>query len=280
VSVIRFVTVPPFYTVRSRGVSIPGDLAGGTLSLRSLRGGVADSLEQVRREVIACTRCPRLVAYRGRVARERKKEFRAQEYWGKGVPGFGDPRARLIAVGLAPAAHGSNRTGRVFTGDRSAAFLVRAFYEAGYASQPTSVARGDGLHYTDLYLTAAVRCAPPGNHPNPSERSNCQPYLERELRLLPEARAILALGGFAWDALLRLAPAVYGGAVPDAPFSHGTCVPLGPNRPLLWASYHPSPQNTNTGKLTLPMLVGLLRRIRESYEPSRRDAGQRAAAGS
>ncbi len=226
---------------------------------------MSDSLDLVRREVVACARCPRLVTYRTQVARERKKEFRAHDYWGKGVPGFGDPRARLVVVGLAPAAHGSNRTGRVFTGDRSAAFLVRAFYEAGYASQPTSVARGDGLHYTDLYLTAAVRCAPPGNHPNPTERSNCAPYLERELRLLSETRAVLALGGFAWDSVVEVASKVFEASPPTVPFAHGACAPLRPGAPLLWASYHPSPQNTNTGKLTLPMLVGLLRRIRESY---------------
>jgi len=227
---------------------------------------VPDALEEIRREVVACVRCPRLVSYRSRVAQERKREFRDQEYWGRGVPGFGDPRARLVVVGLAPAAHGSNRTGRVFTGDRSAAFLVRGFYEAGFANQSTSLRRGDGLHYSDLYLTAAVRCAPPGNRPTPAEQQNCQPYLERELKALPETRAILALGGFAWEAVRDVAPVVYGGTAPKTPFAHGACAPLGAAGPLLWASYHPSPQNTNTGKLTLPMLVGLLRRIRESYQ--------------
>jgi uracil-DNA glycosylase len=279
VSVIGLVTDPPFYTIRSRAVSIGEEVPGGTLSLDRLRESVPDSLEQVRREVIACTRCPRLVTYRARVARERKKEFHDQEYWGRGVPGFGDPRARLVVVGLAPAAHGSNRTGRVFTGDRSAAFLVRAFYEAGYANQPTSLARGDGLHYTDLYLTAAVRCAPPGNHPNPGERANCQPFLERELRLLTETRAILALGGFAWDTLVKVAPGVFGGPSSSLPFAHGACLPLGNGGPLLWASYHPSPQNTNTGKLTRSMLVDLLRRIRDSYEGPARPS-PRAREGS
>jgi uracil-DNA glycosylase family 4 len=232
---------------------------------------VADSLERVRAEVVACARCARLVAYRGRVAHEKKREFRAEEYWGRGVPGFGDPSARLVAVGLAPAAHGSNRTGRVFTGDRSAAFLVRAFHLAGFASQPTSLHRGDGLRYTDLYLTAAVRCAPPGNQPRPAERSNCAPYLERELRLLTETRAILALGGYAWDALRPVVARVYDVPEPTVPFSHGACAPLGPGKPLLWGSYHPSPQNTQTGKLTTPMLVGLLERVRASYggEPPR-----------
>ena len=237
---------------------------------------MSDTLERVRAEVVECTRCPRLVEYRARVARERKREFRADEYWGRGVPGFGDPSARLVAVGLAPAAHGSNRTGRVFTGDRSAAFLVRAFHQAGYANQPTSLRRGDGLRYTDLYLTAAVRCAPPGNQPKPGERANCLPYLERELRLLPETRAILALGGYAWEALRPAVARVYDVPPPSAAFAHGVCVPLGSGRPLLWGSYHPSPQNTQTGRLTTPMLVELLERIRASYGgsavPGRRHA--------
>lgn len=227
---------------------------------------VPDSLEAIHREVVACVRCPRLVRYRERVAREKKREFRNDEYWGRPVPGFGDPRARLVVVGLAPAAHGSNRTGRVFTGDRSAAFLVRAFHEAGFANQSTSLRRNDGLHYRDLYLTAAVRCAPPDNRPTPEERAHCAPFLERELRLLPETRAVLALGGFAWDAVRDVLPRVYGGERPDRVFAHGACVPLGTGRPMLWGSYHPSPQNTNTGKLTRPMLVDLLRRIRSSYE--------------
>lgn len=235
-----------------------------------------DSLATVRAEVIACTRCPRLVRYRSRIAAERKREFRSQEYWGRGVPGFGDPAARLVAVGLAPAAHGSNRTGRVFTGDRSAAFLVRAFHAAGYANQPTSTSRGDGLRYTDLYLTAAVRCAPPGNQPTPAERANCQPFLVRELTLLTEARAWLALGGFAWEALKDVAVALYGGPRLTTPFAHGACAPVGPSRALLWASYHPSPQNTNTGKLTHSMLVDLLARIRAAYDTDERPRGRHA----
>jgi uracil-DNA glycosylase len=226
---------------------------------------VPDSLELLRRQVTECRLCPRLVRYRERVALEKKREFRDEPYWGRGVPGFGDPSARLVVVGLAPAAHGSNRTGRVFTGDRSAAFLVRAFYSAGFANQPTSLRRGDGLRYRDLYLSAAVRCAPPGNQPAPPERANCAPYLGRELRLLPNARAILALGGFAWEAIRGIAAEVYDVPRPTAPFAHGVCAPLGPGRPMLWGSYHPSPQNTNTGKLTQPMLVGLLERIRDGF---------------
>lgn len=229
---------------------------------------MGDSLERIRTEVVACRLCPRLVRYRERIAEEKKREFAADSYWGRGVPGFGDPKARLVAVGLAPAAHGSNRTGRMFTGDRSAQFLVRAFHAAGFANQPTSLRRGDGLHYTDLYLTAAVRCAPPDNRPLPAERANCASYLGRELRLLTNVRAILALGGFAWDAVREIVPGLYGAERPSVPFAHGACVALGPGRPLLWAAYHPSPQNTQTGKLTPTMLVDLLERIRASYEGS------------
>jgi uracil-DNA glycosylase len=224
-----------------------------------------DSLRLLRDEIVDCRRCPRLVTFRERVARERKRQYRDETYWGRPVPGFGDPAARLVVVGLAPAAHGANRTGRVFTGDRSAAFLVSAFHATGFASQPTSEHRGDGLRYTDLYLTAAVRCVPPDNRPTPPERAACRPFLERELALLPRARAYLALGGFAWEATLDAASRLFTVERPRTPFGHGACAPLGAGRPMLWASYHPSPQNTNTGKLTAPMLVGLLERIRASW---------------
>ncbi|HXQ95161.1 MAG TPA: uracil-DNA glycosylase [Thermoplasmata archaeon] len=225
-----------------------------------------DTLQRLRGEVVACRRCPRLVSYRERVAQERKREFREETYWGKPVPGFGDPSARLVGVGLAPAAHGSNRTGRMFTGDRSAAFLVRALYDAGYASQPTSTRRGDGLSYRDFYLTAGVRCVPPDNRPRPDERDRCRPFLERELRLLSRARAILAFGGFAWEASLDAAARAFEVDRPGVAFAHGAAAPLGPGKPIVWASYHPSPQNTNTGKLTRAMLVDLLARIRAGYE--------------
>lgn len=239
------------------------------LVIRSgLPRSVPDSFESIRSEVTACVLCPRLVRYRERIAREKKREFRAEAYWGRGVPGFGDPLGRLVVVGLAPAAHGSNRTGRMFTGDRSAAFLVRAFHAAGFANQPTSVRRGDGLRYADLYLTAAVRCAPPENRPSPNERANCAPYLARELRLLTNVRSILALGGFAWDAVREVVPLAYDRPKPANPFAHGACVPLGAGRPLLWGSYHPSPQNTNTGKLSHDMLVSLLDHIRQSFDAS------------
>ncbi|MCI4319289.1 MAG: uracil-DNA glycosylase [Thermoplasmata archaeon] len=233
------------------------------------------SLGSIREAVVACQQCPRLRRYCESIARTRKKEFRDQTYWAKPVPGFGDPNARLVAVGLAPAAHGSNRTGRVFTGDRSAAFLVRALHAAGFANQPTSTHRGDGLRYSDLYLTAALRCAPPDNRPKPDEERNCRPYLVAEFRALSNARAYLALGGIAWEATLDAAAACHGVPRPKVPFRHGACAVLGPGRPLVYASFHPSPQNTNTGKFTQPMLVGLLDQIRASWSGEAPGARQR-----
>lgn len=226
----------------------------------------ADSWARVREQIVDCRLCPRLVTFRERVAREKKREFRDDTYWGRPVPGFGDPDARLAVVGLAPAAHGANRTGRVFTGDRSANFLVSAFQATGFANQATSTRRGDGLRYRDLYLTAAVRCVPPDNRPTPEEERRCRPYLEREFALLRGTRSYLALGGFAWNSTLRAAGAVAGVEPPRVPFAHGACAPLGEGRPMVWASYHPSPQNTNTGKLTRSMLTELLQRIRLSWE--------------
>ena len=201
-----------------------------------------------------------------RVAREKKREFRDEEYWGRPVPGFGDPNASLVVVGLAPAAHGSNRTGRVFTGDRSAAFLVRGLFESGFASQPTSVRRGDGLRYDGAYITAAVRCVPPDNRPRPRRLERCRPYLEREAEGAPESPSLPG------PRRVRVGRhAAHGGRggrdrdPPKLPFAHGLAVPLGPSRPIVWASYHPSPQNTNTGRLTREMFVGLLRQIRGSW---------------
>ncbi|MGI0151698.1 MAG: uracil-DNA glycosylase, partial [Thermoplasmata archaeon] len=227
-----------------------------------------DSFARLREEIVGCRACPRLVKFRERIARERKREFRDEEYWGRPVPGFGDPAGRLIIVGLAPAPHGGNRTGRVFTGDRSAAFLVRALHATGFASQPTSQGARDGLRYTDAYVSAAVRCAPPDNRPSPVERDRCRPFLGRELALLSNARAYLALGGFAWDGLRAEASAQFGLGRITVPFAHGACAPLGPGRPILWGSYHPSPLNTNTGKLTFGMMVDLIGRIRAGYEGS------------
>lgn len=225
--------------------------------------------------MVACTACPRLVAFRSRVAQERKKAHAAEAYWGRPVPGFGDPAARLALVGLAPSAHGANRTGRPFTGDRSGLFLARALFSSGFANRPTSEHRGDGLSYSDLFLTAAVRCVPPDNRPTPTERSACAPFLTRELRLLPELQAILALGGFAWDALRESVGPVYGAARPTTAFSHGAFVALREGRPHLYASYHPSPQNTQTGRLTEAMFIELLARIRGGFRVRPSGARQR-----
>jgi uracil-DNA glycosylase len=205
-------------------------------------------------EISACTRCARLVEWRERVGREKRRAFTDWEYWARPVPGFGDPAARLLVLGLAPAAHGANRTGRLFTGDRSGDWLFAAMHRAGYASQPTSLHRDDGLVLTDAYVSAAVRCAPPDNQPSPAERECCQPFLVREIGLLPSLRVVLCLGGFAWDAALRSVRAA-GGAVPrPAPrFGHGARASLGGGRVLL-GCYHPSQQNTFTGRLTAGML--------------------------
>jgi uracil-DNA glycosylase family 4 len=218
--------------------------------------GNADSIESVTAEVVACRRCPRLVAWREEVAREKRAAFREWEYWAKPVPGFGDPAARLVVVGLAPAAHGGNRTGRIFTGDRSGDWLYAALYRAGFANQPTSEHREDGLRLTGAYVTASVRCAPPGNKPTPEERDNCAPYLERELRLLADWRVIVALGSFAHGVVASLL-----GVRPRPQFGHGSEAPAGQGRYLL-GSYHPSQQNTFTGKLTEEMLDSVFARAR------------------
>ena len=207
-----------------------------------------DSLAALTAEITSCRVCPRLVAWREEVASEKRASYRDEEYWGKPVPGFGDPRARVVVVGLAPAAHGANRTGRMFTGDRSGEWLYGAMYRAGLASQPTSTSRDDGLRLIDAYLSAAVRCAPPANKPTIDERDACEPYLRRELALLADARVFVALGAFAYQALCR-AFAVK----PRPKFGHGVEVGLADGRTLL-CSFHPSQQNTFTGKLTREML--------------------------
>jgi uracil-DNA glycosylase len=214
------------------------------------------TLRSIQEEVVACRRCPRLVAWREEVAREKRAAYREDHYWGRPVPGFGDPEARLLIVGLAPAAHGANRTGRMFTGDRSGDWLFRALHRAGFANQPTSSHRGDGLELQGAFLTAAVRCAPPANRPTPAERKACRPFLEAELdHFLPRVRCVVALGSFAFDQVLRvLRDRCHGVPVPKPRFGHGAEVPLsalaGADAPVLLGSYHPSQQNTFTGTLT------------------------------
>ncbi len=213
-------------------------------------------------EIVGCALCPRLVAHRRRMAELKRRAYRDWEYWGKPVPPFGDPRARLLVIGLAPAAHGGNRTGRMFTGDRSGDFLYRALHETGFASQPASVRRSDGLTLTDAYITAAVRCAPPDNKPSPAEFGRCRPYLERELDLLKNLRVVVALGKLAFDVYLGIlrdrgvirarAPYVFG---------HNALFEI-TGSPVLIGSYHPSQQNTSTGKLTAPMLREVFERAR------------------
>ena len=223
----------------------------------------AAGLQELEREVISCRRCPRLVAWREEVARVKRTAFAAEEYWGRPLPGFGDPAARVLLVGLAPAAHGGNRTGRIFTGDRSGDWLFAALHRTAFANQPTSVARDDGLRLENAYVAAAVRCAPPANRPLPSERDNCLPYLVRELSLLPSVRVIVALGSFAWDAALRALGALdLSIPRPRPKFGHGASAEVG--RFTLLGCFHPSQQNTFTGRLTESMLddvLGLARRL-------------------
>jgi len=215
--------------------------------------------------ISACRACPRLVAWRELVARERRAAFAEQEYWGRPVPGFGDPAARILLLGLAPAAHGANRTGRMFTGDRSGDFLFAALWRAGLANQPGSREIGDGLVLKDVRIAAAVRCAPPANKPTPAERDNCLPWSVREARLLERLRVVVCLGAFGWDAALRLRRELAGpDASPAGPrprFGHGAEAP-GEPWPLL-GCYHPSQQNTFTGRLTEPMIDSVLERARE-----------------
>jgi len=221
------------------------------------------TLEQLNQEIVRCRKCPRLVRYREKVAREKRRAFRDCEYWGRPVPGFGDPHAELLILGLAPAAHGGNRTGRVFTGDRSGDFLYQALYRAGFANQATSTVRDDGLRLENAYIAAVVRCAPPANKPLPLELAHCRPYFEADLELL-RPRAVLALGSIAMRAYLGLLKGR--GEIPSLaafPFRHGANYKLPGELPRLFASYHPSQQNTFTGKLTEAMMVRVLRDIRK-----------------
>ena len=241
-------------------------------------GDPAAALAALRERVVACRRCPRLVAWREEVAREKRAAFRDETYWGRPVPGFGDPRARLLIVGLAPAAHGANRTGRMFTGDRSGEWLFRALHRAGFANHPTFERADDGLRLQDAWLTASVRCAPPGNRPSPEERDACRPYLDEELRiLLPGLKTVVALGAFGWDQLLRSAEALGAGLPRPRPrFGHLAEVPLtfapgpanvhlrAPGRTVrLVGSFHPSQQNTFTGRLTQDSFDAVWTRARQ-----------------
>jgi uracil-DNA glycosylase family 4 len=220
-----------------------------------------DSLRALAQEVVACRACPRLVAWREQVARDRRAAYREETYWGRPVPGFGNPKARVLLCGLAPGAHGANRTGRVFTGDRSGDWLYAALHRAGFANQPTSRAAGDGLRLRDCYITGCVRCCPPANRPSAAERDNCLPFLARELALLPRVRAVVCLGGFAWEGMLA-ALALRGQAPrPRPPFAHGARADAGPY--VLLGCYHPSQQNTFTGRLTAAMLDAALAHARD-----------------
>ncbi len=217
------------------------------------------SLDVLNQQIIACRRCPRLVEYREQVARDKRRAFRDETYWGKPLPGFGDPRAHILIVGLAPAAHGGNRTGRIFTGDASGDFLYAALYRAGFANQPTSVNRDDGLELRDVYITATIRCAPPDNKPLPEEIVNCREYLDRELALLPNVFVLVALGKIGFDACLALL-ARHGVEIPRPRpvFGHNRAFRLGDY--ALIASYHPSQRNTQTGLLTPTMFDRVFQR--------------------
>jgi uracil-DNA glycosylase family 4 len=231
----------------------------------------ATGLSALATDIAGCRRCPRLVAWREKVARERRAAFAEEEYWGRPVAGFGDPSARVLLLGLAPAAHGANRTGRMFTGDRSGDFLFASLWRTGFASQPRSRSRDDGLTLRDTWVTAAVRCAPPANRPTPAEREQCLPWSVGEMRLLNDVRVVVCLGAFAWDAALRLIAGL--ADPPEAPrrprprFGHGA--ELTGERYSLIGCYHPSQQNTFTGRLTEPMIDAVLERARVLADTSR-----------
>ena len=226
------------------------------------------TLPVLHQEIVQCCRCPRLVEYRSRIAGIKRRAFRDWEYWGRPVPGFGDSHARLLLIGLAPGAHGANRTGRMFTGDSSGDFLYPSLFAAGFASQPTSRSRDDGLTLQDAYISAAVRCAPPDNKPTPQEIRNCRPYLEEELELLSRVQVVIALGRLAFDAYLAI---LHGQAKinrrSDFTFAHNRAHRTGPGQPLLISSYHPSQQNTSTGKLTQAMFRAVFERAKRHLTP-------------
>ena len=226
----------------------------------------AVELGDLATEIEACRLCPRLVEWRELAAADPPRRHRDESYWGRPLAGFGDPAARVVLIGLAPAAHGGNRTGRIFTGDRSGDWLFAALHRAGYANQPESVRRGDGLRLDGAFVTAVNRCPPPANRPTPQERDNCLPYLERELSLLARARVLVALGSFAWDGALRAGRALgHEVARPRPRFGHGAEIEVGPY--TLLGCYHPSQQNTFTGRLTEEMLDDVVARARELAGP-------------
>ena len=222
------------------------------------------TLKTLNAEITSCTQCPRLVEWRERTAREKRAAFREETYWGKPVPGFGDPKARLLIVGLAPAAHGANRTGRMFTGDRSGDWLYAALHRAGFANQPDSAHRKDGLKLTDCYITACVRCAPPDNKPTVQERDACLQYLVREWPMFKRKQVVVCLGGFAWDGVLRTVRSLGQTLTPKPKFGHAAEVVLGDV--VLLGCYHPSQQNTFTGRLTEGMLDAVFQRAKHLAE--------------
>lgn len=239
------------------------EIAGPTLTRASL-------LFEIRDQVVQCRKCPRLVKYREKIAREKRREFAEWSYWGRPVPGFGDPNASLLIVGLAPAAHGGNRTGRVFTGDRSGDFLYNALFKAGFANQPLSKSSDDGMKLYETYVTAAVKCAPPDNKPTTDETSNCSGYLAAEIDALPLLKAVLCLGQFAFNAVMKTFRNKYGQPKSRPSFAHGRVIRLGNEVPLIICSYHPSPRNTQTGKLTEKMFLSVLKTIPGKNKSPRR----------
>ena len=221
------------------------------------------SLEE---EIVACRRCPRLVEWREEVARTRRRAYRDQVYWGKPVPGFGDPGGRVLVVGLAPGAHGSNRTGRQFTGDSSGDFLYPALHQTGFANRPEAASRNDGLELHDLFITSVGRCAPPKNKPATAELDQCRPYLVAEMELMENLEVLVALGRVAFDSILKVYR-TQGYDIPGLKFAHGACYPLGEGLPWLIASFHPSRQNTQTGRLTFEQFKQVWEKARQNLVP-------------
>ncbi len=223
--------------------------------------GRRDSFSVLRSDIVKCKKCPRLVKFREKIAAQKTKRYSDWNYWGRPVPGYGDEKAELVIIGLAPAAHGGNRTGRVFTGDLSAKFLIGCLYETGLTNQPNSDSLDDGLRMTGSYMLAAVRCVPPDNRPTPREAENCYPFLERELVLLIKAKSVLLLGKFAFDSYVKFLRATAGIKTNGLKFRHGAVYRL-EGKPTIYASYHPSPRNTNTGKMNRDMFIKLLNDIK------------------